>query len=232
MRVILLTPLRTERVHHFVEVVPTFVATDFAVGEVSARTAGFGDLAFGTGLAFPEIYHSEALKIEALVDFDLFLPTAHYQPGGLRNLSVGTYSYLSSNDLILHLRSIGNGIFFEPSVYLSGTMSTARIRNPLTAAASDYQLGPSLQALFKLAYHLNRAHTINAGVEGFFDFQYRDDRMDGSIVEDSAERSYMLGPLLTAVFARFLVDLSVLRELNVRNRPEGTRLTAIVYRVF
>jgi hypothetical protein len=74
MRVILLTPLRTERVHHFVEVVPTFVATDFAVGGVSARTAGFGDLALGTGLTFPEIYNSEALKIEALVDFDLFLP--------------------------------------------------------------------------------------------------------------------------------------------------------------
>ena len=37
MRVILPTPLRTERVQHFVEVVPTFLVTDFGVGESGAH---------------------------------------------------------------------------------------------------------------------------------------------------------------------------------------------------
>ena len=170
------------------------------------------------------------MKIEGIVDFDLFLPTAHYQPGGLRNLSVGTYSYLSSNDLILHLRSIGNGIFSNLRSTSRGRWARLGFRNPLTAAASDYQLGPSVQALFKLAYHLDRARTINAGIEGFFDFQYRDDRMDGSIIQNSAERSHMV-VAVTAVFAGFPAYLSVLREFDVRNRPEGTRFTAIVYRV-
>ncbi len=231
-RLILLTPLRTERIQHFVEAVPTFVATGFSVGSVSRKTAGFGDLGFGTGLNFPEIYDDGALKIEGLLDFDVFLPTAHYQPGGLRNLGFDTFSYLSSNDLIFHVRSVGNGIFFEPSLYFSGSTENDRFHNPLTGERSEYQLAPSIQALFKLLYHLNPARTLNAGVEGFFDFQYRDDRMDGSQIHGSAERSHMLGPIVTGLLAGFLVDVSVLREFEARNRPEGTRFSAIVYRVF
>jgi hypothetical protein len=231
-RLILLTPLRTERIQHFFEAVPTFVATGFSVGPVSAKTAGFGDLAFGTGLNFPEIYDDGALKVEGLVDFDMFLPTGHYQPGGLRNTSFDTYSYLWSNDLMFHVRSVGNGIFFEPSLYFAGSTENDRFKNPVTGGLSRYQLGPTLQALFKLLYHLNRAKTLNAGAEGFFDFQYRDDRMDGSRIEDSAEESRMLGGIVSGVLAGFLVDVSVLREFDVRNRPEGTRFSAIVYRVF
>jgi len=75
----------------------------------------------GCWLLIKTVGSDGALKVEALVDFDVFLPTAHYQPGGLRNLGFDTYSYLSSNDLIFHLRSIGNGIFFEPSLYFSGS---------------------------------------------------------------------------------------------------------------
>jgi hypothetical protein len=231
-RLILLTALRTARVQHFFEAVPTFVATGFSVGPVSRRTAGFGDLGFGTGLNFPEIYDNGALKIEGLVDFDMFLPTAHYQPGGLRNLGFDTYSYLSSNDLIFHLRSIGNGIFFEPSLYFAGSTKNDHFRNPVTGELSRYQLGPSVQALFKLLYHLNRARSLNAGIEGFFDFQYRDDRMDGSRIENAAEQSRMIGPIVTGLLAGFLVDVSLLREFEARNRPEGTRISAIIYRVF
>ena len=86
--------------------------------------------------------------------------------------------------------------------------------------------------LFKLIANLDRAHTRNFGVEGFFDFQYLDDRMDGSRIYNSAERGLMLGPIASGVIAGFLVDASVLREFGVVNRPEGTRFTVIVYRVF
>ncbi len=231
-RIILLTPLRTERVQHFVEAVPTFVATDFAVGKAAASTAGPSDLALGTGLNFPEIYESEALKIAGLMDVDVFLPTGHYQPGGLRNLSFDTYTYLYSNDLIVHLRSIGNGVFFEPSLYFAGSTKNDDFHNPATATRSRYQLGPTVQAMFKLLAHLDHAHTRNLGIEGFFDFQYRDDRMDGSRIRNSSERGCMLGPIATAVLRGFLIDLSVLREFDALNRPQGTRFTAIVYRVF
>ena len=231
-RIILLTPLRTERVQHYFEAVPTFVATDFAVGPVSASTAGLGDVALGTGLLFPEIYDNGVLKIEGLMGLDVFLPTGHYQPGGLRNLSFDTYAYLSSNDLVVHLRSIGYGIFFEPSLYFSGTTKNDRFQNPVSGELSRYQLGSSIQQLFKLLAHLNPSHTLNAGVEGFFDFQYRDDRMDGSRIRNSAEQSRMLGPIVTGTLGGFLLDASVLREFDARNRPQGTRFTAIVYRVF
>jgi hypothetical protein len=231
-RLILLTPLRTERIQHFFEAVPTFVATGFSVGPVSAKTAGLGDFALGTGLNFPEVYDNGALKIEALIDFDMFMPTGHYQPGGLRNLSFNTFSYLSSNDLIFHIRSVGNGIFFEPSLYFSGSTENDNFKNPLTAEKTRYALAPSIQALFKLLYHLNPERTLNAGVEGFFDFQYQDDRMGGSRIHDSAERSHMMGPIVTGLLAGFLIDVSLLREFEARNRPEGTRVSAIVYRVF
>ena len=231
-RLILLTPLRTARVQHFIEVIPTFVATGFAVGSVSAKTEGPGDLGLGTGLNFPEIYDDGRLKVEGLLDFDVFLPTGHYQLGGVRNLGGNTYSYLSSNDLIFHFRGIGNGVFFEPSLYFSGQTENRRFKNPLTAERSHYQAGPSVQQLFKLVYHLNPERTQNLGIEGFFDFQYRDDRMGGSRIRGSTERSKMLGPIGTAVVRGFLIDFSLLREFDVRNRPEGTRVTLIVYRVF
>jgi len=231
-RLILLTPLRTERIQHFLEAVPTFVATGFSVGSVSRKTAGLGDFALGTGLNFPEIYDGGWLKIEGLLDFDMFLPTGHYRPGGLRNLSFDTFSYLWSNDLIFHFRSVGNGIFFEPSLYFSGSTENDDFKNPLTGEKTTYQLAPSIQALFKLLYHLNRERTLNAGVEGFFDFQYRDDRMGGSRIHDSAERSHMMGPIVTGLAFGFLIDVSVLREWDAVNRPEGTRFSAIVYRVF
>ncbi len=231
-RLILLTPLRTAKVQHFFEAVPTFIASGFSVGAFSAKTAGLGDFALGTGLNFPEIYDDGALKIEGLLDFDVFLPTAHYQAGGLRNLSANTYSWLSSNDLIFHFRNVGNGIFFEPSLYFSGQTANDDFKNPLTAERTRYRAAPSLQALFKLIYHLNHERTVNAGMEGFFDFQLAADRMGGSRIHDSAERAKMLGPIATAFLGGFLMDLSVLREFDVRNRPEGTRVTLIVYRVF
>ena len=231
-RIILLTPIRSERVQHFFEVVPTFVATKFAVGSVSASTVGFGDLAFGTGLNFPEVYDSGDLKIEALMDVDLFFPTGHYQPGGVHNLSSDTCSYLSSNDLIFHLRNVGYGLFFEPSLYFAGSTVNPDFHNPLTGDRTSYQLGQTVQVLFKLVASLDKARTRNLGVEGFFDFQYLDDRMDGSRIHNSAERGLMLGPIATAVVAGFLVDASVLREFDAANRPEGTRFTVIVYRVF
>jgi hypothetical protein len=233
-RIILLTPLRTEggRIQHFFESVPVFVATDFAVGSVSAATAGFGDLGLGTGFLFPEIYQSDALKIEGMFDLDVFLPTGHYHPGGVRNLSFDTYSYLVSQDVTFHLRRFGNGFFLMLSVLSSGFTENDRFVNPLTGERSRYQLGPSIQHIFKLLYHLNRDHTLNFGALGFFDFQYRDDRMDGSRIHDSAERSHMLGPVLSGVAGGFLIDLSLLREFEARNRPEGTRVTIIVYRVF
>jgi hypothetical protein len=231
-RIILLTPFQTEHVQHFLEAVPTFVATKFAVGTVAASTVGPGDLAFGTGLSFPEIYKSDALKVEGLTDVDLFFPTGHYQPGGVRNLSFNTCSYLFSNDLILHFRNVGNGLFIEPSLYFAGSTSNPDFRNPLTGDRSSYQLGQTVQAMFKLIANLNQAHTRNLGIEGFFDFQYLDDRMDGSRIHNSAERGLMLGPIATGVFAGFLLDASVLREFGAENRPEGTRFTVIVYRVF
>jgi hypothetical protein len=231
-RLILLTPLRTERVQHFVEAVPTLVATDFAVGSAAASTAGPSDLAFGTGFLFPDVYESEALKVEALTDIDVFLPTGHYQRGGLRNLSFDTYSYLFSNDLILHFRGIGNGLFFEPSLYFAGSTENDDFRNPLTGERSRYQLGQAVQVLFKLIANLDRARTRSLGIEGFFDIQYLDDRMDGSRIHNSAERGQMLGPIGTAVIGGFLVDASVLREFAAVNRPQGTRFTLIVYRVF
>ncbi len=231
-RLILLTPLRTEHVQHFFEAVPVFVATEFAVGGVDASTAGPSDLAFGTGLNFPEVYESEALKVEALVDIDLFFPTGHYQPGGVRNLSFNTCSYLFSNDLLFHFRNIGNGLFFEPSLYFAGSTSNPDFRSPLTGDRSSYQLGQTVQVLFKLIANLNQARTRNLGIEGFFDFQYLDDRMDGSRIHNSAERALMFGPIATAVIAGFLVDASVLREFEAVNRPQGTRFTVIFYRVF
>ena len=214
------------------EAVPTFVATDFAVGKAAASTAGPSDLALGTGLHFPEIYESEALKIEGLTDVDVFLPTGRYQRGGLRNLSFDTYAYLSTNDLIFHLRSIGNGLFFEPSLYFSASTENHDFRNPAATTRLRYQLGPTVQALFKLLAHIDHAHTRNLGIEGFFDLQYRDDRMDDSRIRNSAERGCMLGPIATAVLRGFLIDLSVLREFDALNRPQGTRFTAIVCRVF
>jgi len=231
-RIILLTPIRTERVQHFFELVPTFVATKFAVGAVSASAVGPGDLAFGTGLNFPEVYESPDLKVEGLVDVDLFFPTGHYQPGGVHNLSFATCSYLWSNDLIFHFRNVGYGLFFEPSLYFAGSTVNPDFRNPLTGDRTRYQLGQTVQALFKLMANLDRASTRSLGVEGFFDFQYLDDRMGGSRIHDSAERALMLGPIATGVIAGFLVDASVLREFDVVNRPEGTRFTVIVYRVF
>ncbi len=231
-RFILMTPLRTERIQHFVEAVPTFVALGYSVGAVSRSTAALGDFALGTGLTFPEIYDDGSLKIEAIVDFEIFLPTGHYRPGGLRNTSFDTYSYLSLNDVMFHLRSIGNGIFFEPSLYLAGSSKNDRFKNPLTGELTSYSLGPTIQAMFKLLYHLNREKTLNAGIEGFFDFQYRDDRMGGSRIHDSTEQGRMLGPIVTGLFAGFLIDASVVREFDAENRPEGTRFSAIVYRVF
>jgi hypothetical protein len=231
-RLILLTPLRTDKVQHFLEAIPTFVAFDYSIGSVARSTAALGDFAVGSGFNFPEIYDDGALKIEGLVDVDVFLPTGHYHPGGLRNVSFDTYSYLWSNDLIFHLRSIGNGIFFEPSLYFAGSSENDRFKNPLTSEITSYSLGPTMQALFKLLYHLNPEKTLNAGIEGFFDFQYRDDRMGGSRIHDSAEQGRMLGGIVSGVFAGFLIDVSVVREFDAKNRPEGTRFSAIVYRVF
>jgi hypothetical protein len=231
-RLILLTPLRTEKVQHFLEAVPTFVAFDYSIGSAARSTAAFGDFALGTGFNFPEIYDDGALKIEGLVDLDVFLPTGHYQPGGLENTSFDTYSYLWSNDLIFHLRSIGNGVFFEPSLYFAGSSKNDDFKNPLTSEITSYSLGPAMQALFKLLYHLNPEKTLNAGIEGFFDFQYRDDRMGGSRIHDSAEQGRMLGGIVSGLFAGFLIDGSVLREFDAKNRPEGVRFSLIVYRVF
>jgi hypothetical protein len=56
--------------------------------------------------------------------------------------------------------------------------------------------------------------------------------MDDSRIRNSAERGCMLGPIATAVLRGFLIDLSVLREFDALNRPQGTRFTAIVCRVF
>lgn len=233
-RIILLTPLRTDggRIQHFLEAVPIFVATDFAVGPVSAATEGFADLGLGTGFMFPEIYQCDALKVEGMFDLDIFLPTGHYHAGGVRNLSFDTYSYLLSQDLTFHLRRVGNGFFLALSVLFSGFTENDRFINPLNGERSRYQFGPSVQHIFKLLYHLNADHTLNFGAEGFFDFQRRDDRMDGSRIRNSAERSHMLGPVLSGVAGGFLMDLSVLREFDALNRPEGTRITAIVYRAF
>lgn len=233
-RIILLTPLRTEggRIQHFLEAVPIFVATDFAVGPVAAATAGFADLGLGTGFIFPEIYQCNALKVEGMFDLDIFLPTGHYHPGGLRNLGFDTYSYLVSQDLTFHLRRFGNGFFLMLSVLSSGFGENDRFRNPLSGDRSRYQFAPSVQHIFKLLYHLNAAHTLNFGAEGFFDFQYRDDRMDGSRIRNSAERNRMVGPVLSGVIGRFLIDITMLREFDALNRPEGTRITAIVYQVF
>src|SRR5262249_14396022 len=126
----------------------------------------------------------------------------------------------------------GNGIFFEPSLYFAGSSTNDDFKNPLSGEITRYALAPTIQALFKLLYHLNGEKSLNAGIEGFFDFQYSDDRMGGSRIRDSAGRGLTLGRFVTGRGGGFLVDVSVLREFDAETRPEGTRFSAIIYRVF
>jgi hypothetical protein len=160
----------------------------------------------------------------------VFLPTGHYRRRGLHNLSFNTYSYLVWSDLILHFPRFGNGLFVSPAFYFAGSTDNDDFQNPVTGSRSTYRLAPTYQQLVTVLYHLSSRWS--AGFEGFFDFQLGDDRLDGSRIHGSAERGRMLGPVVTAAFGRLLLDMSVLREFEARNRPEGTRATAIIYLVF
>jgi len=229
-RMVLTTPLRTEHAQLYVEAIPIFVSTDFRVGSAAASTTGLGDFGVGAGLLLPDVYKTDWLEVDGLVGLDVFLPTGHYRAGGLHNLSSNYYSYLAQIDLIFQLRKIGNGVYFSPAFYFAGASENDDFLNPATGERGCYQQGPDYQQIFKLLYHVDKVWS--AGFEGFFDLQVRDDRMDGSRVKNSSERSLMLGPIVTGAFGRVLLDASVLREFDVANRPQGTRFTAIVYLVF
>jgi hypothetical protein len=229
-RIFVLTPLQTTFVQHYVEAIPIVLASDFTIGGIAESTAGFGDLGLGTGLLFPDTYRSKWLEAEAMAGVDVFLPTGHYRPGGLHNLSFDTYSYLLWSDLIFHLPRFGNGLYVSPAFYLAGSTDNDDFQNPVTGSHSTYRFAPAYQQLLTVLYHVSSRWSV--GFEGFFDFQLADDRLDGSRIHGSVERGRMLGPLVTAAFGRLLVDVSVLREFEARNRPEGTRVTAILYVVF
>jgi hypothetical protein len=232
-RLILFTPLRFGGVTLYLEAIPIFVLSDYSIGGAKETVAGLGDFGLGAGLAIADYRIGDDVEIEGIFALDVFLPTGHYHAGGATNLSFDVYSYLLQSDLILHFPKIGHGVYFSPALYFSGASESDDFVNPLDGERTDYQLGPSIQAIFKLVFHLDRERRFGAGAAGFFDLQYEDDRMGGSRIENSKERSHMLGPIVTAVLGpRSFLDFSVMREFEQRNRPQGTRVSLIFYLVF
>jgi hypothetical protein len=232
-RLILFTPLRFGGVTLYLEAIPVFVVSDYSIGGAEETIVGLGDVGIGGGLAIADYRIGDDVEIDGIFALDVFLPTGHYHAGGAKNLSFDVYSYLQQNDLILRFPKIGHGVYFSPALYFSGASESDDFVNPLGGERTDYQFGPSIQAIFKLVFHLDCDRRFGAGAAGFFDVQYRDDRMGGSRIENSKERSNMLGPLVTAVLGpRAFLDLSVMREFEQRNRPQGTRASLIFYLVF
>jgi hypothetical protein len=70
------------------------------------------------------------------------------------------------------------------------------------------------------------------GVGGFSDYQLLEDKMEGERVRNSREIAIGGGPLFIGSFKKYFFDIGIFFDGIVKNRPNGWKITFIIYRIF
>jgi hypothetical protein len=92
----------------------------------------------------------------------------------------------------------------------------------LGPGASDVQAGQAVHANFASEYEIFKGFRL--GVNAYWLLQFKDSKINGHAVEGRRERVLGIGPgLLWQVTRNDNVYVNYYREMDVRNRPDGTR---------
>ena len=178
-------------------------------GGQHASRSGLGDSVVGPLLAW-----GDEGPLHSVLALDISLPTGSYDQHSMLNLGNNYYS----------LRPV-LALSWLPS---SGWEASAKITYTFNSKnrATDYQSGQLFHFDYALSYAVSPDWRL--GVNGYFVKQTTDDTQYGHAVNGDGFRgqAFAIGPAARVQLGKAGLEVRLLKEFAVRNRPEGSSLWA------
>ncbi|WP_293764905.1 transporter [uncultured Aquitalea sp.] len=178
-------------------------------GGAHASRSGLGDSVVGPLLAW-----GDEGSWHQVLALDVYLPTGSYDKNAMLNLGKNYYS----------LRPVWAWSWLPAS----GWEASAKLTYTFNSKNrdTDYRSGQLFHADYALSYAVSPGWRV--GVNGYFIKQTTDDVQNGAAVAGNGFRgqAFAIGPAVRAQWGGVGLEVRVLKEFAVRNRPEGSSVWA------
>lgn len=177
-----------------------------SVGPFSQSKTGLGDITFGPGIAY---HHSPALH--SVVGLDFVAPTGRYKSTDQVNIGRNYWS-LQPLYTVSYINPNGFNGDFKATLNLNGKNS-----------ATQYASGDEFILDYSAGYGLGNGWVV--GVGGYVYEQLNNDKQNGASLANSKASSFAIGPSLKYDNGKgWFITAKLQKEMNAKNRPEGTAL--------
>ncbi len=177
-----------------------------SVGGFSQSKTGLGDITFGPGIAY---HHSPALH--SVVGLDFVAPTGRYKSTDPVNIGRNYWS-LQPLYTVSYINPTGFNGDFKATLNINGKNS-----------ATQYASGDEFILDYSAGYGLGNGWVV--GVGGYVYEQLNNDKQNGVSLANSKASSFAIGPSLKYDNGKgWFITAKLQKEMNAKNRPEGTAL--------
>lgn len=175
-------------------------------GVFSQSKSGLGDITFGPSIAF---HHSPALH--SVVGLDVVAPTGRHNLADPVNIGRNHWS-LQPLYTLSYINANGFNGDFKATLNLNGKNSD-----------TQYKSGNEFILDYSAGYGLGNGWVV--GVGGYVYEQLNNDKRNGATVANSKASSFAIGPSIKYDNGSgWFITAKLQKEMNARNRPEGTAL--------
>lgn len=175
-------------------------------GAFSASKTGLGDITFGPGIAY---HHSPALH--SVVGLDFVAPTGKYNAADPVNIGRNYWS-LQPLYTVSYINPTGFNGDFKATLNINGKNSD-----------TQYKSGNEFILDYSAGYGLGNGWVV--GVGGYVYEQLNNDKLNGATLANRKASSFAIGPSVKYDNGKgWFITAKLQKEMNAKNRPEGTAL--------